>query len=112
MSNSQSLTYRLEKYSKAVHKSRLQSQSTQGPGANELEWQHHTPADLQLQLELKSSQQGSYESVRVKVVWAKGRATQDPIGSVANEIVVYVRLVSLLAPKLLPYGIFLISRRS
>ncbi len=73
---------------------------------------HHTPADLQLQLELKSSQQGSYESVRVKVVWAKGRATQDPIGSVANEIVVYVRLVSLLAPKLLPYGIFLISRRS
>ncbi|KLO14618.1 hypothetical protein SCHPADRAFT_939415 [Schizopora paradoxa] len=88
MSNSQIKTYSLEKYSKAIHQTRLESQSTQGPGANDLEWQHHTPANLQLQLETRSPVQGSFDSVRLKIVWVKGRETQVD-GTRAQENVVY-----------------------
>lgn len=97
MSNSQKSTYPLEKYSKAIHQTRLESQNTQGPGASDLEWQHHAPANLQLQLDLKSSQQGSYDSVKLKVVWAKGSETQLN-GTGEQESVVYVRL-ALSPPK-------------
>ena len=100
MSNSQKSTYPLEKYSKANHQTRLQSQ-TQEPGTSDLEWEHHTPADLQLLLEVKKSHQGSYQSVRLKIVWSKSTEAQNPNGAGSNEDVVYVCFLVSLAPQIL-----------